>query len=529
VIIVVATALALGLRLYWLTRPGMLFGAPEYDDGEYLGSAIRLASGALPYRDFAFVMPPGITLLMAPLGLLAKATSTATAMASARILVACVGAASVAVAGLLVRHRGVLVTSVTCGLLAVFPEAVKASSTLFLEPWLVLLCLLGAMCLFDGDHLTGSRRRLIWGGVCIGFAAAVKVWAVFPAVVLLGLLLWSPGPRRAAQYLGGAVAGFLVPVIPFAVIAPRAFLDNVIVAQLHQTDVSRVAGTVRLFHLLGLAGSSAGRNAILLVAAVTCGFVVLCTIGAWFGLRSAPPALDWFALGTTALIGLAFMVPMEFAPHYAAFFAPFLALSIALPAARLAARWDERPPAKPSVGRRARIVAPLLAAGAAAAVTVMAVVSVNRESSLRALTPAAYLERAIPAGACVITDNSSFTIVSNRFVSSVPGCTRMVDATGTDMSLGDGRNGLTGASRYAAVQSVWLSAFHHAQYVFMSCGPPRSRGCDRRIPWTPAVWAYFTHRFRRVSGGPGFLYGRDIAPRTERQSSRAGSRGRAGG
>src|SRR5579875_2761179 len=64
--ITIATVLALGLRLYQLTRPGYLLSVTEYDDGPYFGSALRLVSGVLPYRDFLLVQPPGITLLMIP-------------------------------------------------------------------------------------------------------------------------------------------------------------------------------------------------------------------------------------------------------------------------------------------------------------------------------------------------------------------------------------------------------------------------------------------------------------------------------
>ena len=54
---------------------------------------------------------------------------------------------------------------------------------MLLEPWLVLFCLLGALAVFDGDRLAGSRRRLVWGGVAFGFAGAVKVWAILPVLV----------------------------------------------------------------------------------------------------------------------------------------------------------------------------------------------------------------------------------------------------------------------------------------------------------------------------------------------------------
>ena len=80
-VIVAATVLALGLRLYWLSRPGFLLSVNEYDDGNYFGSAVRLVHGALPYRDFLIVQPPGITLLMIPAALLSKVTGTAWGMA----------------------------------------------------------------------------------------------------------------------------------------------------------------------------------------------------------------------------------------------------------------------------------------------------------------------------------------------------------------------------------------------------------------------------------------------------------------
>ncbi|HEV3069151.1 MAG TPA: hypothetical protein VGY50_14955, partial [Streptosporangiaceae bacterium] len=79
-----ATLLALAIRLYTLTRPGYLTGVTEYDDGVYLGGAIRLLQGSLPYHDFAFVQPPGILLLMAPVAVLGKIGATTHAMAAAR-------------------------------------------------------------------------------------------------------------------------------------------------------------------------------------------------------------------------------------------------------------------------------------------------------------------------------------------------------------------------------------------------------------------------------------------------------------
>src|SRR5262249_16965705 len=155
---------------------------------------VRLTYGVVPYRDFALVQPPGITLLMAPAALVAHVTGTAWGLVIGRLLTVFAGAASVALAGLLVRHRGVLAVLVTCALLATCPPRAAASHTVLLEPWVVLFCLAGAVAVFDRDRLTTSTTRLAWGGVALGFAGAVKLWVIVPVVVIAVLCL--PRIRR---------------------------------------------------------------------------------------------------------------------------------------------------------------------------------------------------------------------------------------------------------------------------------------------------------------------------------------------
>ncbi len=165
--IAVTTLVALVLRGYLLVRPGVLT-VTQYDDGPYFGSAVRLVHGVLPYRDFAFVQPPGITVLLSPVGLLTYLTGTAWGLGIARILTLLAGSAAVALTGLLVRHRGILAVLLACGVVAIYPPAANASHTVLLEPWLVLFCLIGAVTVFDGDRITASTRRLVWGGVMFG-------------------------------------------------------------------------------------------------------------------------------------------------------------------------------------------------------------------------------------------------------------------------------------------------------------------------------------------------------------------------
>ena len=140
-VIAVATLVALAIRGVQLAQPGHLLGVGDYDDGADFGSALRLIQGLVPYRDFIIVQPPGITLLMIPAAAISKLAGTAWAIGVGRILTVLVSAAAVVLGGLLVRHRGVFATIVTCGIIAIYPGSAQAAHTVLLEPWLTAFCL----------------------------------------------------------------------------------------------------------------------------------------------------------------------------------------------------------------------------------------------------------------------------------------------------------------------------------------------------------------------------------------------------
>jgi hypothetical protein len=492
-----ATLLAVGLRLYDLTRPGFLLGINEYDEATDFGSAIRLVHGALPYRDFIMVHPPGITLLMFPVALATKAMGTDIGMAVARVVTALASAAAVPLAGLLIRHRGAFATLVTCGVLAIFPGSILASRTVLLEPWLVLFCLLGALALFDGDQVASSTRRLLLGGMLFGFAGAVKVWAILPVVVIL--VLTARRPRQAAVYAAGVALGFCVPVLPFALSAPATFYRSVIVAQLFRNDVVRIPQGYRLQQMLGLANLPQLPTPALVFIAIA----VVLLIGAITGLGSRlahnpPPAFDWFAAGTCALVVAVFLWPVDFYYHYAAFLAPFLALAIALPASRLLAALSAG-----AIRGRFSWLRSATMMTAAAAIVVLAVFQVIVESGEHTSVPPteiAAAQRLIPPGACVATDQAESTIAIDRFVSTARRCSLMIDGLGTDYALSNGRSPQTGAGSSPAVEAAWMSAFRAARYAWLSADS------YRRIPWTPRLEAYFNRHFVPLTEGPDWLY-----------------------
>jgi len=499
------TLLGLGLRLYLLSRPGYLLGVTQYDDGPYFGSALRLVHGAVPYRDFIIVPPPGITLLMSPAALLAQVTGTAWAMAVGRILTVAASAAGILMVGLLARHRGVLAVTLACGILAIFPGSLVAAHTVLLEPWLTLFCLAGALAVVDRDRLA-SGRRLFWGGVAFGFAGTVEVWAIIPVVVLAVLLIRQV--RRAALFIAGVAAGFAVPVIPFAALAPARFYQSVFASQLFRVVPVRTPLEYRLKLMTGLAKLlHLGSTGVLVVSLAIVGFVAGALVAAWLISRRPPAALDWFAVGTCVLVVVAFLWYAQFFLHFPAFLGPFLGLSVGLAASRLVMA------IQPAAARRG--IGPWaqwsVVGLAAAVVVVLAVQQGQAETSTKPrVSPAAItrVQRIVRPGACVVTDQVSFTIAANRFSSDVPGCSQMVDAIGTDYALGHGRDASTGAARFPAVDATWRSAFHHAQYVWLSVRYNR-----RRIAWTPALRSYFRDHFSPVlrDGKHDVLYARKPA------------------
>jgi hypothetical protein len=491
--IISTSLIALTLRLWILFSAGLM-SVTQYDDGPYFGSAVRLIHGVLPYRDYAFVQPPGITELMSPAALESYLGGTAWALVIARFLCVFAGTAAVVLAGFLVRHRGALAVMLTGGIIAIYPAAATSARTVLLEPWLVLFCLAGAVAVFDGDRLTSRTRRLLWGGVAFGFGGAIKVWAIVPVLVIVALCL--PQVRRAAVFAGGVAAGFLIPVLPFVIASPSRFYDDVVVAQLARVG-TRTAAWKRFNSMLGTPKVLSPTTVVVLAITVVV-VIIAAHIAASLVTRRPPAPLDWFALVSAALIVVMFVWPPYFAAHYTAFLGPFLALSLALPVARLAEGLTARRatgdqpgapdqpaarPATPWLATAGLIVLGLaVLAGAAAQAP-------PTHSMARFDTPAVSL-RMVPKGSCVLTDSAVYLLIADRFTSAVPGCSQMVDSLGTDLALGDGRRPGSGAGRVPAVSAAWHQAFSTAEWVLLTSKS------SVRIPWNPALLAYFHGNFR---------------------------------
>jgi hypothetical protein len=553
-----ATGVALAIRLYLLTRLRYLTGVTEYDDGVYLGGAVSLVSGTLPYHGFAFVQPPGILLLMAPEALLAKVSAVTSAMAAARLLTVGASAACVLLLGSLVRHRGTFVTLVACGILAVYPDDIMAAHTLLLEPWMNLLVLAGARLAFREGRLA-TPRRLAWAGVLLGLAGAVKYWAVLPALGLLAVCLLTGPDRgygghagrrwnRAVRFAGGVVAGFTVTVLPFAAPWPDLFVRSTLLDQATRAG-SAVPESLRLAHLTGLAdllndagrltasgneGSLFARGDVTAAATWATGrlpvllaVVLAALIGAGYIVGAARPASvprtgqaaeagrtsARAALGTPGGPGplgtLGGPGPLEWCAlgtlactvaavlAYSAFFyhyPDFAAPWLAISAGYAAGALAPWGPR--AAARQERRPRSGLLTWVAGAFIVAASFQAWELSGQHA--PDVHADAAlIPPGACVVSDEISLTIAANRFTAGSGDCPDVLDSLATTLVAGNGVSVQGGAKALPRVVAGWRAVFSRADYVWLS------GSSARRIPWTPELQAWFAGNFRPLRPPPG--------------------------
>jgi hypothetical protein len=513
-VILLATVLALALRLFTLSRPGSLTGITEYDDGVYLGGSIRMTEGQLPYLNFALVQPPGILELMLPVALFAKLTTTVKALALARLLTALASTACIPLVGNLVRYRGAVVTAVACGVLAVYPPDITTAHTLLLEPWMNLFCLIAINLAFRRGHLA-RPSMLGWAGVVLGFAGAIKFWSAAPAVVLLVLcLLLKPDRgRRVRDYLIGLVVGFGVSAGPLLAAAPVTFIRSTITDQAAR-EGSYVAFGVRLANLTGLidiysqsgrltldpGGNSmfaAGASAVsdshsigwlpILAALVLAGALVAGY--AWQSRRLTQ--LEWLSLATLVIATAMITGYSAFFYHYADFPAPWLALSLGGAAGAVAGhrRWS------------------LVLVRAFAVVIVLVAVVQIREMYPVQHSGAEAVAHEIPPGACLITDEVSLSIAADRFTNLPPGCPDIIDSLADTLVLSNGVSVQAGAQNMPAVVGQWQTWFSKADYVWLS----PDKGYERRIPWSAGLSAWFKANFVKIgadSPATGQLYQR---------------------
>lgn len=473
-----------------------------FDSGVYFGASSQMVAGRLPYRDFSFVQPPGGLILLSPWALVGRASTSSLGFELARIASALVVAAVAVLVSRLLRSHG-RIASLTGGVaVALAPPATFEMTSVKLESYCLLLSLIAA-CWVVGAEGRGSRAvrwRLGGAGAMMGAAGSVKLWAFLPFLALV-TCVWRWGPRQAARFVLWAAFGFAVVVAPFFAIAPRAFLSQVVAAQLHRShnvlgDVSTIS---RLNQFTGLAHTpfALPHPALLVV----CGSYALVSIAA-FVVGGAGSLVERFFLVSTVVTTGALLWSKEFYGYYGYFLVPF-AVGLAVSSVARIRRFitpGRESPAPVGGGTAARIIAASAAVVVAAAFVVLSFASVHRLSEVAAGANApTAIDRFIAPGSCVIFDDAIQGVLSNRFVASSPSCPVIVDAGGLALSLGGGF-----PERSPVLARLWRHDLSRAHYVVLAGLTPLG------IPWTQNLYSWFVGRFHVIDNAYSYvIYRRD--------------------
>ena len=403
----------------------------EYDDGVYFGASINLVHGILPYKDFALVQPPLITILLAPFAVLASAVGTKDAMELARVFTDLISLVNVVLVALILRKRSAFRQTLGAAIMALSSSTLQASQTILIEPYLVTFCLVAVLVIFEGEELTSSKTRIFSAGVIFGLAGATKTWAIFPVLVMLYLLHRKGGGLWWRMLLGTSI-GFTLAVIPFFIYAPTSFVKQVIIAQAlrPQDGVDRL---VRMAMLTGIPGISqfAKSNATLgwiLVAVIYLSAVLILyqslRRSGWVGGSDLAKS----ALGSAIVVGLVLTFAPSYFYHYGAFLAPYLALLFAtLNYDFISLRLQNRIHISPTLN--ILVVVGLLITVFLAGIGVA--ISPPKLRSEIQITPA--ISAALATSGCAWSSEPSLVLLANDFTADRNGCPHMVDYEGTTM------------------------------------------------------------------------------------------------
>ena len=468
---------ALRTAPWW--QPHRFLGVQEYDDGVYYASGRLLARGLVPYRDFVIVHPPGIALAMTPFALLGDLTTDPWGLAAARLAVL-----GVALVNLLLVHRlarAVLPAGSWGPLLAaagyaLCPVIATSERTVLLEPVVTLLCLLAVLLLLPQP---ARPRRDLGCGLLLGAAVSVKLFAgTYLLAVLLVLLLLRAAPR-AARVAAGATLALLATCLPFLLLAPQAFVHDVVTTQLAR-PLSGLGGLARLASMVGLV-----RLPHLLVALAVAAFGVLAirrVLRADGRVRLPLAVLLVTALSTAA----AFLLASTYYPHYGAFLVPPLAVLLA---------WLGDDADRPARGLRR--TAPGLAFGALLAVYA---VTATQDALRPGPGPDLSAVRARVHGACVFAETASLAVAADVLLAPTARCPSWIDGRGVVYTESPGWAGRRGFyDRGFTENRAWQAALHdqltHADYLLV--------GQDLAAvkEWSTENRSYALQQFRR-EGSP---------------------------
>ena len=133
-------------------------------------------------------------------------------------------------------------------------------------------------------------------GIAFGIAVTVKAPGVVP-VIATAVLSLPELRRHLLPFVAAVLAGFVIPTLPFFIVAPGSFIRDVVTTALRSIPAThRVSITMRLGDITG-ASDFRWRAVAIIATFVIVGIVVAAFVGVVGGRRP----LEWFALAPRCL------------------------------------------------------------------------------------------------------------------------------------------------------------------------------------------------------------------------------------
>ena len=485
--------LAVAIYLWQLSVPESV---SFYDTGVYMAATIHFVSGVLPYRDFTFVNPPGILLLMTPVGIFARIFGSHDGLILARVVTSIVTALNASLLAWLVRHRGRFAMALAGIGLALLPIAFFVSSALKLDPYSIFFVLLGSLVILSRHHRSGEvTNRSLWiGGVLFGIAAVVKLWAFFPFLALIICLL-PTCRRRLSLFVGGAALGFIVPSLPFFLVSPGNFINQVVSVQLLQKVNPEFSPgiTKRLIDLTGVFPSSISPTA---KEAVIIFVALFLLVGGTLIRNTKRNVIDVYLGLASAITVCALLIAPTFQMYWAYYAAPFLVGTFAISISALGDSFRRVLDSVKISGVVRRFLSWSIT-GIGILLVFALVLSVTTFYTNYAWfygldgPKVATIDKIIPAGSCVVYDYVIFGVYTNRITSDDRRCPSVVDPYGMWLDFGD--HVIPPPTKFV---SEWKGYFQNAQYVVLN-NPQTTY-----IPWDRSLRKWFDANYH-------LLYGKD--------------------
>lgn len=508
------------LRALTLLRPDSFFDG--FDAGIYFTSAGLFAKGYAPYRDFAFVHPPGIMVLLSPFVGISHWTGLDDAFVAARWCAAFIGGINTMLVGTLaLRWRGPAAALVAAGLYATFPPALAIESNVMLEPFLNLAGLVAAWVLLSGGDRPLSRSRLVASGALFGLVPFVKLYG---ACLLVPALV---GPRFARPVrdrlilVASALVSLGLACAPFALrsgVVP--FVRQVFVFQLLRPASDprdgALAGTGNRADNMLDWGQFAHTHAPATAAVVALG-LVLC-VAVRYAVRGGAPGRYWGV--QTALIAVLLLASHVYYDQYSVFLLPALSVLAAAALVDLAA----------PAFRKRRLSPALVAAVAVAGFAAIAIEDVRAVvDTPHTAVGASAIRRSVPKDARFWADPPAVGIAIDRLPPSDRRGRVIADPFGEPLyralESGQAYGSQQEAFATTAAQARLRAQLAASDYVALAPG-------FVRYQWTEATRTWFALRFVNLipdrAGRPGLWRARQVGRRRSRRT-RSGSAPRPAG